>query len=358
MSELNKTLDLQAIPKKKERESGLEILRIVSIFLITCVHMLNYGLFLEHAVSKIELLLLRLLYSFFTVSVNVFVLISGYFLVKSKFRLMKIIKLWITVVFYSLVLYGVSIVFFEDKFTVKDLIECFFPFINDRYWFFTAYILMYLASPFLNKIINNTTNKERIILLVGVLVFSYLTRRFSVDAILGLRNGYSFLWFVCLYLIAGILRASQFQYKKRYVLLVYLACIVLIWGNFYYTPEMWGYQVFANTADYASPFVLIASVTIFLLFKELKFESTKINKGIRLISSTTFGIYLLQEARFFKPHLYFDILKIQRYYSRPTSVLYILFMVSIIFVFGLLFDLLRQLLFSCIEKIIARYKKK
>jgi surface polysaccharide O-acyltransferase-like enzyme len=139
---------------------------------------------------------------------------------------------------------------------------------------------------------------------------------------------------------------------------MYFACILLILANFYYTPDMWGYQVFANTADYASPLVLIASVSIFLFFKALKFENEKINKGIRLISSTTFGIYLLQEARFFKPHLYFDILKIQRYYSRPTSVLYILAMVSVIFVVGVLFDLLRQWLFSGMEKITARYKKK
>ena len=344
--------------RKPERESGLEILRVLSIFLITCVHMLNYGLFLEHAGSKTELLLLRLLYSFFTVSVNVFVLISGYFLVRSKFRVTKLIKLWYSVVFYALALYFISITFFEDAFTVKDLIECFFPFLNNRYWFFTAYALLYLISPLLNKIVHNTSKKERIILVAGIFVASYFSRRFSVDTIMGIAYGYNILWFSFLYLIAGILRVSQFEYKRKYACLTYLGCILLIWGNFYYTPDMLGYRVLVNTADYTSPFVLLASIAIFLLFKGVKFENKRVNKAVRLFSSTTFGVYLLQEARFFKPHLYFDILKIQRYYSRPTSVFYILIMAGVIFIVGMIFDLLRQLLFGCVQKTVAYYKNK
>ena len=79
--------------KTKTRQAGLEILRIISILLITCVHMLNYGGFLKNAGSNEELLILRFLYSLFVVAVNVFVLICGYFMVKSNPKKKKIITL-------------------------------------------------------------------------------------------------------------------------------------------------------------------------------------------------------------------------------------------------------------------------
>ena len=199
---------------------------------------------------------------------------------------------------------------------------------------------------------------ERIVLLLAIFVASYFSRRFTVDTIIGVGYGYNILWFSFLYFIAGILRVSEFEYKRKYAVFAYLACILLIWANFYYTSDMFGYQLFVNTADYTSPLVLLASIAIFLSFKGIKFENKRINKAIRLFSSTTFGIYLLQEARFFKPHLYFDILKIQRYYSRPTSAFYILIMAGLIFILGAIFDLLRQLLFGCIEKTVSHYKNK
>lgn len=59
-------MQTETTPKaKKQREGGIELLRIFAIFLITCVHMLNFGGFLGHAASDFELSILRLLYAFF-----------------------------------------------------------------------------------------------------------------------------------------------------------------------------------------------------------------------------------------------------------------------------------------------------
>ena len=145
---------------KKQRDIGFEILRIISIILITCVHLLNYAGFLGNSASAGETAILRMLYSFFLTSVNVFVLISAYFLVKSKFKIYKIIKLWLMVIFYTLFLYAIGILFFKETFTFSNLFWCFFPIWRNRYWFFTAYFLIYLISPLLNKIINHSPKKK------------------------------------------------------------------------------------------------------------------------------------------------------------------------------------------------------
>lgn len=73
-------MQTETTPKaKKQREGGIELLRIFAIFLITCVHMLNFGGFLGHAASDFELSILRLLYAFFMIAVNIFVIITGFF---------------------------------------------------------------------------------------------------------------------------------------------------------------------------------------------------------------------------------------------------------------------------------------
>lgn len=128
----NDTIDTTVnteIKNKKQRDIGFEILRIIAMILITCVHLLNYGGFLSNANSDVELMLLRFLYSLFTTSVNIFVLISSYFLVKSKFKFKKLLNLWLSVVIYALSLYIVSIIFFDETFTFTNLIYCFFPII-------------------------------------------------------------------------------------------------------------------------------------------------------------------------------------------------------------------------------------
>lgn len=343
---------------KKTRQAGLEILRILSIFLITCVHMLNYGGFLGNAGSVKELALLRLLYSFFTVSVNVFVLISGYFLVKSKFKISKVIKLWLTVVFYTVSLYVISMIFFHDAFSFKDLIKCFFPLIFQKYWFFTAYFCLYLISPLLNKILNNIDKKQAIIILAGIFVLSYFSKRFDIDTVINLNSGYNVLWFICLYFIGGIIKLFPFKDKKWLTGLMFIGSILLIWLNFYYNKGHFGYKILYNSPEYTAPLVLLGSISLFLLFKDFSFKNSVFNKIVSIISSTTFGIYLLQEGNFIKPHIYFDILKVQNRYGNLNSILYIFAFVLIIFAAGFIFDLVRQFIFKTSYKIYDKLKCK
>jgi len=107
---------------RQNRQMGLELLRIIAIFLILCVHLLNAGGFKSHSASGLETKLLGFLDCIFSVSVNVFVLISGYFLVNSKFKYKKIISLWLNVLFYSVLFYLLNIIITKQHFNFFDLI--------------------------------------------------------------------------------------------------------------------------------------------------------------------------------------------------------------------------------------------
>ena len=62
------------------------------------------------------------------IGVNVFVLISGWFLSQTNnFKWSKIIILWLQMFFYSIVVYLLFLLFGNEVFTIKSLIKRIFP---------------------------------------------------------------------------------------------------------------------------------------------------------------------------------------------------------------------------------------
>ena len=93
------------VVKTKERNANMDLLRILSMFLIILLHSIDHSGVLEVAdVGPMHMqLYIRFIYMLTQVCVNCYVLLSGYLLVKSKFRLQKLVALWMEVIFYSFV---------------------------------------------------------------------------------------------------------------------------------------------------------------------------------------------------------------------------------------------------------------
>lgn len=339
-----------------QRETGFEILRIISMFLITCVHVLNYGGMLEFAGGGTleSQFMQKLIYSFFTTSVNIFILISGYFLVKSKFKLKKLIKLWFQVFFYSLVSYVVTIIVFNVTFDKQIFIGSLIPIINNNFWFISTYFLLYLFSPFLNNMIKNTNKKQYKILMIGILIFVYLTSRFRISNVASLNIGYSFLWFCVLYIVGAYFKIYPPQIKKNLIFLIYIFCIILTWIIFLFPPaDSLGFFNF-SVENYNSPLVFIASVSIFLLFRNIKIKSEKFNKVICFLSACMFGIYLFQES-YIKDFLYFDVIKVQNFYNSSIQPwINVLYIAMLIFLLGLIVEIIRKFVVIIFNKIINK----
>lgn len=91
-----------------ERQSNLELLRIFSMFLIVMHHFSVHGgipLVLENQSISPNLVLGQFFYCFGKVGVNLFVMITGYFLITRLGRLSSFLKLVITTFFYSVTLF-------------------------------------------------------------------------------------------------------------------------------------------------------------------------------------------------------------------------------------------------------------
>jgi surface polysaccharide O-acyltransferase-like enzyme len=86
-----------------------------------------------------------------------FILISGYFLVTSRFHVRSIVKLYAEALLFDFT--GTLMVCMVDKgcVTTASFVKALFPISSGTYWFFTVYLAIYLLSPFINKLLRSLT---------------------------------------------------------------------------------------------------------------------------------------------------------------------------------------------------------
>lgn len=341
---------------RNKRETGFEILRILAMFFIMLVHLLNAGGMLDNATQG-TIPWHRLLYSFFTPAVNVFVLISAYFMVSSKIKFKKLVNLWCQVVFYCVISYLISSLLIYDNFSGKIMAQCLFPITTKQYWFFSAYFILMLLSPFLNKILHNSTKKELYGLCIFLFILSYLSMKQYIGLVINLNTGYSVLWFICLYFFAGTLRLHPLKINKIHIGIIYFSSTFLLWiFSFLPTGNYWIYLIH-NSFDYTSPLVIIASISLLLLFNGVNVKNIYIHNSICYISTLTFGIYLIEGGHLHN-YIHWNIFKIQKYYLSAISPLWIIIIALETFVLCAIIEMIRKFFLMFFRKIKLKHKEK
>jgi surface polysaccharide O-acyltransferase-like enzyme len=143
---------------KKERKVGIEILRILSMYMVLILH---YKLHQNvSSLTDINYKIANFVDILCVCAVNCYVLISGYFLSKGETSIKKLIKTLSPVWFYSITILIVNLLLTEDVIKYNNLLKFIFPVTLGEYWFVLSYTLLYLLTPFLKKVIDNSERKE------------------------------------------------------------------------------------------------------------------------------------------------------------------------------------------------------
>lgn len=217
---------------EKPRDVNLDLLRIVSMLLIIFLHSIDHSGVLEntenHGVGMN--FYVHFTYAMCMVCVNIYVMLSGYFMVNSKFRLHKLVSLWMEAVFYSFILKLIFMLVGKESFSVVSLVSCFFPILTGRYWFLTIYTGLYLVSPFINILIQGMDKKQHGFL--NLVLFAIMSIWISIHpSIAGMNSGggWGLAWFVVLYLAAAWLRLyykPSYKAYRYFIIFVALPCII------------------------------------------------------------------------------------------------------------------------------------
>ena len=155
-----------------KRQTNIELLRIVAMLMIITLHFLGHGdvmgSFGEPSVAHA---ICEIIKGICMVAVNCFILISGYFLINAEFKWSKVVKLLLQIWFYSVILFVILAATGCIDVGFKDFIFALFPVSTNADDFSTAYLLLYVLSPFLNKLILQLDQKQHITLLAILLLF-------------------------------------------------------------------------------------------------------------------------------------------------------------------------------------------
>ena len=115
---------------KKERLSNFELMRIVSMFMIIIWHLITRSNILEHC-SETIYLILKFFQYFIIVHVNSFILVTGYFGYKNKFKLGKIISLLSQSLFYRVLFVVIFLSLGLVTLSRIDIFKNVFPFLGE-----------------------------------------------------------------------------------------------------------------------------------------------------------------------------------------------------------------------------------
>lgn len=335
------------------RQMNLEMLRVVTMFMIITLHFLAHG----GVLNVIEPPGLK--YYFYWsvagicyVAVNCYVLITGYFQSCSKFRLKKLLLLLIEVWFYSIFIYVGLCLFGIRTFTMKDFLTAIFPILNSEYWFATIYVGLYIVSPFINWGLSRLDRRQHLLLLVVlILLFSVWPTFFFFSVGLNFGGGFGIVWFFILYCIGAYIR--KYAKKDENLWRWAVGCIILlctiplskfllgkISGNYLnnFIPDSMFYS-------YNSVLVLSASVTLFCTFIRIDIKNKLFSDMIRFFASSVFGVYLIHDNPYIREYMW-GRLEVVRYLNLHTFLLIMFGTILTIYLTGTFIDKLRILLFS------------
>lgn len=286
---MNSTL----LDKKANRNHGIDLLRIVSMLMIVVLHVLGRGGILSACTrGSTNYYVAWFLEIGCYCAVNCYALISGYVGINSKPKFSSLATIWCQVAFYSL---GIALLFFffsPGAVEAQNLIKYALPVTTGRYWYFTAYFLMYLLAPFINTAVNNMS-KRSLVTGLTILFFVFIPLGMLPDDHSSLKDGYSFVWLSMLYALGAFIKKYGFfeKAKKRTWLAVYFASILGSFGSAVVLGKLLPKYEFVFV-NYISPSIFLAGLSLFMFFSKCS-VSAPAKKLVAFFAPVSFGVYLI-----------------------------------------------------------------
>lgn len=326
--------------KVKERKSNFELLRIITMLMIVTMHILDHsGIFLSKNMLSYNFIVSNVINGFSIVAVNCYILVTGYFGYKQSFRKDKLVKLYIQVIVISIFISLVFWIFKLESINISNIVKTFMPIISQSWWFISVYFVLYMTTPYINKLIDVIDKNElEKLILIGLIIFVIWPSLSAVDLINPINEdgGYGLYNFILLYIIGayiGKYKNTTKVSKYNFFIIYMISMILLICINLVLTYLMNKY-----IAKLSYDFILtyIGSISLFMFFKELDLKSKFINFALTL----TLGIYLIHEHPFVR-NLISKIMHDSKLSTNNNFIFYLILIVIGVYFISSVLELIR-----------------
>ena len=161
----------------KDKNYGIDALKILSMFMIVVLHVLANGGILNASVRFTgQYETGWFLQTACFCAVDVFALITGYLWVNARYKYRNIIELWFQVFLYPVIISIGMKLLFPSSVSLFDVLKSFFPVMAGQYWYFSSYFALFMLIPLLNTVLEHTDKKQMFFSLIMILIFFF---RFS-----------------------------------------------------------------------------------------------------------------------------------------------------------------------------------
>ena len=271
---------------KKNRSNKYEAARILAAFIIILNH-INQDAALNGAgrVFRFNAFATGLFHMGGKFGVNVFVIISAWFLCGQAFKAKRIWRVLTQVVFYAVAGNVAAMIAGGRLLSAREFLMAF------TYWFPFAYIVMLLVSPLLNRLLEKP-KQLRLALAAGGALFlalfllRYLAKDSRILRLLCLEHVIGPVWFCWLYLVTACVKKANLIRPSGKTL--YLAGGIAAYFLMYLLVKR-----FNNWAarDMFSPVCALSALLVFAFFESLRMKDHPL---VNTLATATFGTYLLQ----------------------------------------------------------------
>mgnify|MGYP004517342925 FL=1 len=290
---------------KKQRNSNIELLRILMMLVIVAHHyIVNSGVIQCIVSTPPHSLQINRFNVYFALvfgwggktAINVFILITGYFMCRQQFKWRKVVFLALEIVLYRWLIYGIFLASGYESFNLKEFIKTVLVLPYDFGWgFSSSFVGLYVLVPFINKLLSTLEKKELEKLICVLLVF------FTGFSTFLFNTSFEYIgWYVTVYLIGSYLRLYEMNWmcSRRITGLLCACSLAFSWLSvicirFLAEKMNRNLPYYYFVADSNKVLAIATAISLFLLFKNINIGS---NRLINKFSASTFGVLMIHAS--------------------------------------------------------------
>ena len=263
---------------KSKRNSNIELFRFILMLGICLWHTMVHGFGYINMGNMDNIPSSRLIIMALTIpAVDCFMMISGYYGIKLS-----------TQKVFSFAFLGISAVLMCSIWVSQcTLIRYVCPISADVWWFFTAYFIVMLLSPFIEAGLKDLPKKRVLLVLFYLLFINSVVRILDF-----MPGGRDILTLVSVYLLGRCLHIYGFSLSRKWAFSLFIASSIilslLVLWLYNYGNRNNAWLMLGNN----NPLVILQSISIFYFLLSLKpFYCSLLN----LLGKHSFSIYLITE---------------------------------------------------------------
>ena len=270
-------------------------------------------------------------------AVNLFLVVACWFMVDYTFRAERIARLYLTVLFYSVPLTVLALVWGNP--TTKDVLRGFAPFWGRPLWFFSAYLSLALVSPWLKTAFRLPRKSLGLlvalltVIIPGICTLPDPQMCYTVDVC----------YFFYVFVLVGFLKPLfSSPARHKYAALVTGAALyvllVLLRRSGCPFIQGWAEQCLA---DFKTVPNLASALLVFYFFLHLDIGSIKL---INRVAASAFAVYVIHSTPAFSSFLWDRIFQTKRWMALDFYPLYATAVVAAVYLSGILLEIPRRLI--------------